>query len=202
MDYDYEILETETLAESFLTLKRYRLRHSLFAGGVSNELLRERVEGYCAAGLLPYDPVRDEVVLIEQFRVGAMEDRGGAWIPEIVGGILEQDQDPEAVARREAVEETGCEVTELEPICEFMVSPGTTTERIHLYCGRVDASKAAGIHGVHEEGEDIRVEVLKADTVIAELYNGRINSAYTIIALQWLAQHRDELRRRWLADQA
>jgi ADP-ribose pyrophosphatase len=202
MDYDYEILETETLAESFLTLKRYRLRHSLFAGGVSNELLRERVEGYCAAGLLPYDPVRDEVVLIEQFRVGAMEDRGGAWIPEIVGGILEQDQDPEAVARREAVEETGCEVTELEPICEFMVSPGTTTERIHLYCGRVDASKAAGIHGVHEEGEDIRVEVLEADAVIAELYNGRINSAYTIIALQWLAQHRDELRRRWLADQA
>jgi ADP-ribose pyrophosphatase len=200
MDYDYQILDSETLADSFLSLKRYRLRHSLFAGGLSNELLRERVEGYRAAALLPYDPVRDEVVLIEQFRIGALEDRDGAWILEVVGGILEGEQNPEKVARREAAEEAGCEVTTLEFICEFMVSPGTTTERIHLYCGRVDASKAAGIHGVHEEGEDIRVEVLTADDAIAELYTGRINSTASIIAMQWLALHRQELRRRWLAD--
>jgi ADP-ribose pyrophosphatase len=204
MDYDYQILDSETLADSFLRLKRYRLRHSLFAGGLSNELVRERVEGYRAAALLPYDPVRDEVVLIEQFRIGALEDRGGAWILEVAGGILEgdQDQDPELVARRETMEEAGCEVTALEFICEFMVSPGTTTERIHLYCGRVDASKAAGIHGVHEEGEDIRVQVLTADDAIAELYTGRINSTAIIIAMQWLALHRDELRKRWLADKA
>jgi ADP-ribose pyrophosphatase len=199
MDYDYQILDAETLADGFLTLKRYRLRHSLFAGGSSNELVRERVEGYRAASVLPYDPQRDQVVLIEQFRIGALEDRGGAWILEIVGGILEGVQEPESVARREVVEEAGCEVTALEPICEYMVSPGTTSERIHLYCGRVDASKAAGIHGVHEEGEDIRVEVLTADDAIAELYNGRINSTSTIIAMQWLALHRDELQRRWLA---
>lgn len=200
MDYDYQILDAETVADGFLTLKRYRLRHSLFAGGSSNELIRERVEGYRAASLLPYDPVRDEVVLIEQFRIGALEDRDGAWILEIVGGILEGEQDPESVARRETVEEAGCQVTALEPICQYMVSPGTTSERIHLYCGRVDATKAAGIHGIHEEGEDIRVEVLSADDAIAELYTGRINSTSTIIAMQWLALHREELRRRWLAD--
>jgi ADP-ribose pyrophosphatase len=200
MEYEFQIIDSETLTDGFLSLKRYRLRHSLFAGGWSNELIRERVEGYRAAALLPYDPVRDEVVLIEQFRIGALEDKDGAWILEIVGGILEKEWGPESVAQREAVEEAGCEVTALEPICEYLVSPGTTTERIYLYCGRVDATRAAGVHGVHEEGEDIRVEVLTADDAIAELYTGRINSSSTIIALQWLALHREELRRRWLAD--
>ncbi len=198
MEYSYQIISAETLADGFLTLNRYRLRHSMFAGGWSNELVRERVEGYHAASLLPYDPVRDEVVLIEQFRIGALEDRGGAWILEVVGGILEGEQTPEDVAMRESVEESGCEVTALEPICEYLVSPGTTSERIHLYCGRVDASQAAGIHGIDEEGEDIRVQVMAAEEAIAELYGGRINSTSSIIAIQWLALHREGLRRRWL----
>jgi ADP-ribose diphosphatase len=201
MKYQYKILQTESKTDGFLPVKRYRLQHSLFAGGTSEELIRERVEGYRAASLLPYDPVSDEVVLIEQFRIGAIEDKAGAWILEVVGGIIEGGQSPEQVARREAIEEAGCDVRELVSICEFLVSPGTSTERIHLFCGRVDASKAAGIHGLDREGEDIRVMVMPADEAIAGVSSGRINSTATIIALQWLALNREDLRQRWIKDQ-
>ncbi len=197
MKYQYRIIDAESMSDGFLPLKRYRLQHSLFAGGMCAEIVRERVEGYQAASMLPYDPIRDEVVLVEQFRIGAMEDKGGAWILEVVGGIIEADRSPEQVARKEAMEESGCEALELVPVCEFMVSPGTTTERIHLFCGQVDSSLADGIHGVDEEGEDIRVVVLPADEAIQGIATGRINSTASIIALQWLALNRDDLRRRW-----
>ncbi len=198
MDYQFTIIDIETKADGFLPLKRYRLQHSLFAGGMSRELIRERVESYRAASLLPYDPIRDEVVLIEQFRIGAIEDSAGAWILEVVGGIIEGEQTPEQVARREAVEEADCEVSDLVSICEFMVSPGTSTERINLFCGRVDSTTADGIHGIDAEGEDIRVVVLSADEAIKGIESGRINSTATIIALQWLAMNRDDLRGRWV----
>ncbi|MCP4126574.1 MAG: NUDIX domain-containing protein [Gammaproteobacteria bacterium] len=197
MKYQYTILHSEAMADGFLPLKRYRLQHSLFAGGMSAELVRERVEGYQAASMLPYDPVTDEVVLVEQFRIGAIDDAAGAWILEVVGGIIEGDNSPEQVARQEAMEESGCEVGELVSICNFLVSPGTSSERIQLFCGRVDASKANGIHGLDAEGEDIRVVVMSADAAIQGVTSGRINSTASIIALQWLALNRERLRQRW-----
>jgi ADP-ribose pyrophosphatase len=197
MDYKFNISQIETLSNGFLPIKRYWLRHSLFAGGESQELMRERVEGYKAASLLPYDPVRDEVVLIEQFRIGALEDQGGAWILEVVGGIIEEEHNPEQVARKEAMEEAGCVVGDLIPICEYLVSPGVSSERVQLFCGNVDSSKAEGIHGLDHEGEDIRVVVLPAEEAIDGVTSGRINSSASIIALQWLAMNRDALQKRW-----
>ena len=197
MKYEYQILDSEMLGEGYLTLRRYHLRHRLFAGGWSPVLMRERLEGLEAAFLLPYDPVRDEVVLVEQFRIGAMETEPNAWVLEAIGGALDSDEDPEAVVRRESVEEAGIEVLALESIGEFMISPGTSSEHIHLFCGQVDASRADGIHGLKEEGEDIRVDVLSVDEAIGELYGGRIKSASSILALQWLALHRESLRRKW-----
>ncbi|HHH40026.1 MAG TPA: NUDIX domain-containing protein [Sedimenticola sp.] len=197
MKYEFELLDVVTRYQGFLGLKSYRLRHDLFAGGRSPVLERERVESYRAASVLLYDPERDRVVLIEQFRVGALEHPRGPWVLEVIGGIIEGGQSAESVAIREAMEEAGCEVLALESICEFMVSPGYSTERIHLFCGRVDSSAAGGIHGLAGEGEDIRVEVLPAETAIAGLYGGRIDSTSTIISLQWLAMNRERLRRLW-----
>ena len=200
MNYKFNIIQTETLTDGFLPVIRYCLRHSLFAGGESQELVRERLEGYRAASLLPYDPVRDEVVLVEQFRIGAIEDQAGAWILEIVGGIIEGEYSAEQVARKETMEEAGCHVDKLVSICEFLVSPGTSSERIQLFCGCVDSSKAEGIHGLDHEGEDIKVVVLPAEEAINGIASGRINSTSSIIALQWLALNRDDLRRRWLGN--
>ncbi len=197
MRRDVEILDEETAYDGFFELKRFRLRHSLYSGGWSRVLMRERVERKRAVAVLLYDPVSDQVVLIEQFRIGALEAGQGAWMLEIVGGLIETGEAPEEVAHREAMEEAGCEVMALLPICEFYVSPGTATEYLHLYCGRVDASRAGGVHGLEEEGEDIRVEVMSSDAAIAELCNGRANSTSIIVALQWLAMHREAIRKAW-----
>jgi ADP-ribose pyrophosphatase len=197
-----EILARDTVFDGFLRVDRYRLRHSLYAGGTSRELVRERVERLRAAAILLYDPDADQVVMVEQFRIGAHEAGEGAWLLEIVGGYVPPDESPEAVARREALEEAGCEVGEIEPIGEFYLSPGTSVERISLYCGRVRAPVGGTVHGLDHEGEDIRVEVLAADAAIAELFTGRVNSTTAIVTLQWLAARRADLRRRWRGDPA
>jgi ADP-ribose pyrophosphatase len=193
----FEILETSTGYAGFFRLMRYRLRHRLYNGNWSPVLTRELFERGHAAALLPYDPVADRVILIEQFRIGALEATGGPWLLEIVAGIIEPSETPEDVVRREAVEEMGCPVQEVVPICEYYVSPGGTSERISLFCGKVDASQAGGIHGLADESEDIRVVPMSADEAIARMQAGAIVSAAPIIALQWLALNRDQMRRRW-----
>jgi len=197
MNFKVEVLNINKVCEGFLKLKRFNLRHTLFAGGMSPAITRELVDSYRAAAVLLYDPFIDSIVLIEQFRIGAMGHPGGCWVLEVIGGIIEGDEPADSVARREAMEEAGCEILDLLPICEFMVSPGYTTERIQLFCGRVDASGAGGIHGLDHEGEDIRVEVLTAGEAVGELYGGRINSTSSIIAMQWFVANRQRLREQW-----
>lgn len=185
MNKKYEILQSSILLDDFLTVKDYCLTHDLFAGGQSHELRRLRLEKEKAVSVLLFDPDNNAVVMVEQFRIGAIE-LADSWLLENPAGYVEQGESSEDVAVREVREETGCEVTALTHICEFLVSPGISNERIDLYCGRVDSSKAAGIHGLDHEGEDIRVEVLTLEKARDELYSGRINSTSTIMSMQWL----------------
>jgi ADP-ribose pyrophosphatase len=200
MKFKYEILESQPVYNGFLKLNRYRLQHELYLGGVSDTLVRERLEGLRAASVLLYDPKLDQVVLVEQFRIGAVEQEPQPWVLETVGGFVPDHEADEAVARREALEEANCTVNRIERICEFMVSPGISVDRIALFCGEVDSSKATGVHGLDHEGEDIRVVVMMADDAIGELYTGRANSTSILIALQWLAMNREALRERWLGE--
>lgn len=188
---DIEIVDELALYNGFIDLKAFRLRHRLFEGGWSSTFRRELVLRRSAAGLLPYDPDRDEVVLVEQFRIGAMENKHGPWILELIAGILEDGEDVESLARREAEEEAGLQVTELHDICEYFVSPGASNEKITLFCCKVDSSKAGGIHGLQDEDEDIRVKVLAFEEAMAGVRSGLINNAASIIALQWLAMNKD-----------
>jgi ADP-ribose pyrophosphatase len=201
-DPNIHIVEVQVAYRGFFKLIRYRLQHRLYDGGWSAVLTRELLERGHAAAVLPYDPVRDEVVLVEQFRIGALRAPEGAWVLETIAGIVEPGEDPRDVARREAAEEAGCVVGELVPMYEFLVSPGGTSERIVLFCARVDASAVGGIHGLTEEGEDIRPRVWGWKEVARELEAGRISSATPIIALQWLALNRDRLRMQWGAASA
>jgi ADP-ribose pyrophosphatase len=195
-----EIFEKITCYEGFFKLVRYRLKHTLFAGGWSRELLREVLERGEAAAVLPYDPIREQVVMIEQFRPGAIGHSKGAWLWEIVAGILEPEESPSEVAYREAKEEMGCPVSDIIHIGDFFVSPGSTNETTALFCGRVDTSQAGGIHGVATEHEDIQVHVVSFDSALELLQAGKILFAPAIIALQWLALHRDEVKARWQRD--
>jgi ADP-ribose pyrophosphatase len=197
MKYALEVIAREPCFKGFLGLVRYRIRHSLFAGGWSPGITRERIEYLNAAAAILYDALLDKVVMVEQFRIGALEHGRRAWTLEPVGGILSAGEVAEEVVRREAMEESGCEIQELEAIGTYHVSPGTSANRVRLFCGRVDASRASGIHGLAQEGEDTRVAVIDALQAISELFSGRIDTSTAIIGTQWLAMHRTRLRVEW-----
>ncbi|WP_232023891.1 NUDIX domain-containing protein [Sulfurivermis fontis] len=192
-----EIVEQRTCYQGFFRMEHYRLRHRRYDGGMSPLLSRELFERGHAAAVLPYDPVLDRIVLLEQFRIGALDAPGGPWLLEIVAGIIESGETAAEVVEREMLEEAGCTLLALEPICEYLVSPGGTSERISLYCGRVDAAGVGGIHGLAAEGEDIRVFTVTFAEAMALLSSGRINSASPIIALQWLQLNRSRLQQLW-----
>jgi ADP-ribose pyrophosphatase len=194
---DVEVLETETVWKGFFRMDRLRLRHRLFAGGWGEPITREVFERGHAAALLPYDPERDEVVLIEQFRAAAMTAGAEPWLVEIVAGIVEDGETAEDVARRETIEEAGCEVTDIVPVMDVFTTPGGSSERIAIFCGRVDARGIGGIHGLAGEGEDILVFTESLDAALARLADGGIVNLIAIAALQWLALNRESIRRRW-----
>jgi ADP-ribose pyrophosphatase len=202
MDHaDFEIVEKSTAYQGYFRIDRYRFRHRQFAGGWSGEIKREVFERGHAVGVLAYDPARDAVILIEQFRIGAVAGGMPAWQSEVIAGIIDEGETPEAVAHREAREEAGCTIRDLVRICHYLVSPGGSSETVQLYCGRVDSTGVGGIHGLPEEHEDIRVEVVPFGEARKRLLASRFGNAPTIIALQWLILNRDMLRARWL-DQA
>jgi ADP-ribose pyrophosphatase len=165
---------------------------------MSRPISREVLQRAPVAAVLPYDPMRDTVVLLEQFRAGKM--LAGAedpWMVEIVAGIIEEGETPEVMARREALEEANCEILALEPLPGFYPSAGGCSEYVHMFCGKVDSEGLGGIHGLDHEDEDIRVWVEPADRALERLERCELDNAITIVALQWLAVHRERLRAAW-----
>ena len=200
MTKKFEIINEKTVYNGFFKLKEFTVKHTLYKGGWSNTITRELFHrGNCVAVLL-YDPDRDEVVIIEQFRIGALKlpHPEQAWLLEIVAGAIEAGETAEDVAYRESVEEAGCEIQELIKINDFYTSPGGTSELLTLYCGKVDTTDVGGVHGLDHEDEDISVQALKFDEVYQLLLDGKILSAIPIIAIQWLKINRDKLRKQWL----
>ena len=192
-----ELLGKSERYSGFFRINGYRLRHRLFAGGWSGVIEREVFERGHAVGVLPYDPVADSVVLIEQFRIGALVAGMSPWLIEVVAGIIEEGEPPEEVARRETQEEAGLKIQALMPMCRYLVSPGGSSESVLLYCGRVDSRSAGGIHGLAEEHEDIRVDRLPYEEAMRLVEEGRVTNSVSLIALQWLALHRDRVRAVW-----
>jgi len=190
-------VEGETVYQGFLELQHLQVKHSLFENGWSETFQRELLVRHPAVMVLLYDPLSDEVVLIEQFRAGALADRQSPWLLEMVAGIVEPGESLAEVARREVLEEAGCEVLELEQLMQYWISPGGSNEQVTLFCAKVDASDVGGVHGLVEEHENIRVHVVSVETALSALSEGIIRDASSTIALQWLQLHRDELRGRW-----
>ncbi|MCK9816266.1 NUDIX domain-containing protein [Pseudomonas sp. MAFF 302046] len=192
-----EIIRRDNCFQGFYRLDRLQLRHELFAGGMGREISREVFVRHDAVCVLPYDPQRDEVVLIEQFRVGAMGKAATPWLVELVAGLIDKDEQPEEVAHREAQEEAGLTFSALWPMLQYFPSPGGSTEFVHLFLGRCDSRGAGGLHGLVEEAEDIRVSVWALEDALQAVRDGRIANAASIIALQWLALNRAEVRGLW-----
>jgi len=199
MSKEFEILDKEILYNGFFRMEKYRLKHTLYAGGWSAEISRELFVRGSAVAVLLYDPHTDQVVLIEQFRAGAIIQPDRAWLVEIVAGGIEEGETAIEVAYRESMEEAGCDIQELIVINEFYTTPGGCSERITLFCGKIDSSQVGGIHGLDHEDEDILVRAVDFKDAYLMLENNEIESAIPIIALQWLALNKDKLQKQWLS---
>lgn len=194
---DVEIIARETRYKGFFSIIAYRFRHRLFNGEMSGEVVREVFERGHAAVLLPYDPKRDEVVLIEQIRIPALDSSDTPWLLEMVAGIIEEGETVEDVARREALEEANIVVRRCKPALNYLASPGGTSERLSIMVGEVDATTAEGIHGLEAENEDIRVHVVSREQAYRWVEEGAIDNAASVIALQWLELHHESLKKEW-----
>lgn len=194
---DYEIIQREVLYQGVFRMVRYHLRIKLFDGTLSNVTIRELMERPSAVAVLPYDPVTDQVMLIEQFRPGALANPQNPWLLEIIAGCIAKEEKPEEVAKRECVEEGNCEIKNLYPICSYFVSPGGCNEYLYLFCGHIDGNNAGGIFGLKEEHEDIRSFMVSSDEAFVMLQEGEIQTSPAIISLQWLQLNRAWLRQLW-----
>ncbi|MGQ4879592.1 NUDIX domain-containing protein [Billgrantia sp. LNSP4103-1] len=193
---DVELIERRCLHEGFFRLDEVHFRHRLFEGGWSPPTVREVHVRHDAVGVLLYDVERDCVALVEQVRAGALGDPESPWKLEIVAGLVEAGESAAEVARREAMEEAGCEVSELIELPTYYPSPGACSERVTLFCALVDSKGLGGVHGLEEEHEDIRVHVLPFKRAWELLQAGRLDNAMCLIAFYWLAAERASLRAR------
>ena len=199
---DVSLIKKETGYDGFFKINKYTLSHRMFNGEETRPLIRECFERGHAVGVLAYDPWQDNIVLLEQFRIGAYinEDEHtvqSPWLLEIIAGIVESGESQEDVAHREAFEEAGCSLLALESIGNFYSSPGGTSETTQLYCVCFHSQELGGVHGLEEEGEDIRVLVISFADAVRWLKEGRLNNASAMISMQWLMLNRDELRNKW-----
>lgn len=196
----WNIHSIKQVYSGFFKLSQIYLQHELFTGGQSPLVMRERIDRGNAVAVLPYDPVRDKVVLVEQFRIGACgkESNSNPWLLEVIAGYQEPGETSEAVVHREAEEEAGCTISNLQLLYNYYSSPGSSSERIKIYFARTDSTNINGIHGLKDEGEDIKVHAVDSTKAFEWLDAGRIDSAVPIIALQWFRQNRKRVRNDWL----
>lgn len=196
---DYTLIKEETVFEGFFSLDKLQLKHRLFSGGWSKTLHRELFVRGQAVGLLAYDPWLDQVVMVEQFRIGALKDPKSPWLLEVIAGIFEANEQPEEVAHRETQEETGLKVIHLEHLYTYYASPGGSDEQVLLYLGIVDSNQVnhGDICGLASENEDLRVHVLSRTAALEQIKNGQAANSLSIIALQWLTINHQQLQDDW-----
>jgi ADP-ribose pyrophosphatase len=188
---DVTIESREPIFRGFIQVEKVSFRHRLFnqPDYYSPLIQRELIHRPEAAGVLLYNNQQQRFALIEQFRVGALNDSESAWQLEIIAGVLDGNESPETCIRRESLEESGCEINELQHLFSFYPSAGACAEFFHLYAAEVDLPSSGGIFGVPDEGEDIQLHLFDYAEITMLFKNNRLKNAPVIMALQWLSQH-------------
>jgi len=193
-----QVLQKNSVYSGYFKISRYQLKHTLYDGAWSNKIVREVFERGNSAAVILYDPKRDRVVLIEQFRIGALAAKLNPWVIEIVAGKIERGETGKDVVKRESVEESGCKPSKLIHIIDYQPSGGGVSEIVSLFCGKVDSVNVGGIYGVEDEGENIKVIVKSLDKAIQMVDKGIIANSASIIAIQWLSLNKAKIRKEWL----
>ncbi|MCY4043498.1 MAG: NUDIX domain-containing protein [Cellvibrionales bacterium] len=196
---DLSIVSREVKYDGFFKIHKLSLSHALFEGGQSEVFERELCLRNDAVGMLLYDPSLQQLAMVEQMRIGAIDRNQSPWMLEVVAGMLDKAcEAPCDVAIREAKEEANLSVDAIEPMLDYFVSPGGSTEFFSLFVGKVSLSDVkGGVFGLAQENEDIRLHILSVDEVFALLKQGQINNAMTLIALQWFALNKVNIDAKW-----
>ena len=192
---EVDILSREYLFRGFIQVEKVSLRHRLFQqSDYTSVIHRELIQRPEAAGVLIYNDQQQKFALIEQFRIGAMDDPDSPWQLEVIAGVLDGDESSESCIRRESLEESGCELQALQHLFSFYPSAGACAELFHLYSAEATLPEQGGIFGVADEGENIQLHILDYADIRSLLTNGRLRNAPVIMALQWLEQHINTIR--------
>ena len=193
---DIELLEVRRPYTRYFAVEEQDLRFPKFSGGMSAPVSRAAFIGGDAVTVLPYDPVRDRVLLIEQFRFGPhVRHDPRPWLLEPIAGRIDLGEAPEDTARREAVEEARLTIGDLHEIGRYYPSPGTLAEYLISYVGIADLSDgAAVIAGEETEAEDIKGHLVSFETLMDLVASGEAANAPLILSAQWIALNRESLR--------
>ncbi|ENU56566.1 NUDIX domain-containing protein [Acinetobacter sp. RIT698] len=187
---DVEIQSREYAFKGFVQVEKVSLRHRLFnqteyTSAIQRELIRRKE----AAGVLIYNDQQQKFALIEQFRVGAIDDEISPWQLEIIAGVLDGDESPESCIRRESIEESGCELNQIKHLFSFYPSAGACDEIFHLYVAQAALPAEGGVFGMPDESENIQLHIIDYSDLSLLLKSNRLKNAPVIMALQWLQQH-------------
>ena len=196
LDGKVDILSKTRVYTDFFAVDRYELTHETFNGGTSAQLDRAVFVTADATIILPYDPVRDRVLVVEQFRMGPI-GRGDPkmWQYEPIAGRIDAGETGAEAAIREAKEEAGLDISVLEPVAELYPSPGTSTEFYYIYVGLADLPyDIEGINGLETENEDIRTHVMTLDALLEMVDTMQAANGPLALLAYWVARHRERLR--------
>ena len=185
MGAKFKIINKKNIYDGFFKMHEVTLKYQKYDGSWTNNIKRELFGGAQVSAVLPYDPIKKEIVLIQQFRPGTISKNFDHYLNEIVAGIIDKDEDPESAAVRECLEETGCKVKKLIPIQGYFPAPGSSESFYYLYLGEVETFKGSRIMGMENENEDIFVKSYKIEDVREKMKNGKFLNGLTLIALQW-----------------
>ena len=185
MGTKFKIIDKKNIYDGFFKMHEVTLKYQKYDGSWTNNIKRELFGGAQVSAVLPYDPIKKEIILIQQFRPGTISKNFDHYLNEIVAGIIDKDEDPESAAVRECLEETGCKVKKLIPIQGYFPAPGSSESFYYLYLGEVETFKGSRIMGMENENEDIFVKSYKIEDVREKMKNGKFLNGLTLIALQW-----------------
>tara|TARA_B100000676_G_scaffold310505_1_gene377287 strand:- start:312 stop:893 length:582 start_codon:yes stop_codon:yes gene_type:complete len=181
----FKIINKKNIHKGFFEMNEVTLKYKKIDGSWTNNIKRELFGGAQVSAVLPYDPIKKEIVLIQQFRPGTISKNFNNFLYEIVAGIIDKGESPETTAKRECIEETGCKIKSILPIQGYFPAPGSSESYYHLFLGEVEAFEGSRTMGLENENEDILVKCYNFNKVKEMLQNKEIVNGITLIALQW-----------------
>ena len=185
MNSNFKVTNKKNLYDGFFKMNEISLKYKKYDGSWSNEIKRELFSGAQVSAVLPYDPIKKEIVLIQQFRPGTISRNTNNYLKEIVAGIIDPGESPEIAAKRECLEETGYKIKKLTSIQGYYPAPGSSESFYHLFLGEVDSKNEKKIMGLDTENEDILVESYNINQVKKMMQNGELINGLSLIAIQW-----------------